>query len=104
FDYDLHIHYLYSFPTRRSSDLIALAQKFDARLHIVHITTGREVNLFTNQIPIEEKRITSEVCVHHLWFTSDDYEEYGNKIKCNRSEEHTSELQSRFDLVCRLLL
>src|SRR5699024_12305841 len=83
FDYDLHIHYLYSFPTRRSSDLIALAQKFDARLHIVHITTGREVNLFTNQIPIEEKRITSEVCVHHLWFTSDDYEEYGNKIKCN---------------------
>ena len=66
-----------------SKSTIALAQKFDTRLHIVHITTGREVNLFTNQIPLEEKRITSEVCVHHLWFTSDDYEEYGNKIKCN---------------------
>ncbi len=66
-----------------SQSTINLAKKYGTRLHIVHITTGKEVDLFTNSIPLEDKKITSEVCVHHLWFTSDDYKKYGNKIKCN---------------------
>ncbi len=66
-----------------SSMAVNLAKKYHTRLHILHITTAKELNLFTNEIPLEKKRITSEVCVHHLWFSADDYPEYGNKIKCN---------------------
>lgn len=62
---------------------IQLAKKFNTRLHILHISTEKELQLFTNLFPMEEKRITSEVCVHHLHFTADDYEQYGNLIKCN---------------------
>lgn len=62
---------------------IQIAKKYGTRLHILHITTEMELPLFTNMIPLKEKRITSEVCVHHLHFTSDDYERLGNKIKCN---------------------
>jgi dihydroorotase len=62
---------------------IQLAKKFDTRLHILHISTEKELQLFSNMLPLKEKRITSEVCVHHLHFTSDDYERLGNKIKCN---------------------
>lgn len=62
---------------------IQLAKKHNTRLHILHISTARELQLFTNLIPITEKRITSEVCVHHLHFTSDDYERLGYQIKCN---------------------
>jgi len=60
-----------------------LAVKHNTRLHILHLTTADELHLFDNSIPIAEKRITSEVCVHHLWFSADDYKELGNKIKCN---------------------
>jgi dihydroorotase len=60
-----------------------LAKKHNTRLHILHITTGEECNLFRNDIPLIEKRITSEVCVHHLYFTADDYQRLGNQIKCN---------------------
>lgn len=60
-----------------------LAKKHNTRLHILHITTEKELGLFNNDIPLKDKRITSEVCVHHLWFSADDYEKYGNKIKCN---------------------
>ncbi len=49
----------------------------------MHITTEKELQLFTNMLPLKEKRITAEVCVHHLHFTSDDYERLGNLIKCN---------------------
>jgi dihydroorotase len=49
----------------------------------LHISTAKELQLFTNLIPLEEKRITSEVCVHHLHFTADDYATLGNKIKIN---------------------
>jgi dihydroorotase len=62
---------------------IQLAKKYDARLHILHITTAKELILFGNMLPLAEKRITAEVCVHHLHFTADDYALLGNDIKCN---------------------
>ena len=62
---------------------VQFAKKHNSRLHILHITTEQELQLFTNMIPLHNKRITAEVCVHHLHFTSDDYEVLGNLIKCN---------------------
>jgi dihydroorotase len=62
---------------------IQLAKKYNTRLHILHISTGKELQLFSNMLPLKDKRITAEVCVHHLHFTSDDYGVLGNKIKCN---------------------
>ena len=62
---------------------IQLAKKHNTRLHILHITTEKELQLFSNMLPLREKRITAEVCVHHLHFTSDDYARLGNLIKCN---------------------
>jgi dihydroorotase len=62
---------------------IQFAKKHNSRLHILHISTAKELQLFTNMIPLEEKRITAEVCVHHLHFTADDYPRLGNLIKCN---------------------
>lgn len=66
-----------------SSKAIQLAKKTGARLHIFHLSTAKEMDLFTNKIPLEEKKITAEVCVHHLWFTNDDYATKGNFIKWN---------------------
>lgn len=62
---------------------IQLAKKYDSRLHILHISTEKELSLFGNFLPLKHKRITAEVCVHHLHFTSNDYEKLGNLIKCN---------------------
>lgn len=62
---------------------VQLAKKYGTRLHILHISTEKELQLFSNMLPLKEKRITTEVCVHHLHFTSDDYARLGNKIKCN---------------------
>lgn len=62
---------------------VNLAEKFNTRLHILHISTKNELEFFSNAISIKKKRITAEVCVHHLWFTSDDYEKLGGQIKCN---------------------
>ncbi len=62
---------------------IQFAHKYGTRLHILHITTERELQLFSNMLPLKDKRITAEVCVHHLHFTSDDYARLGNQIKCN---------------------
>jgi dihydroorotase len=62
---------------------IQLAKKYGSRLHIFHLSTEKEMQLFTNLIPLREKRITAEVCVHHLHFSSDDYGKLGNLIKCN---------------------
>jgi dihydroorotase len=62
---------------------IQLAKKHNSRLHILHISTARELQLFGNMLPLEDKRITTEVCVHHLHFTSEDYAKLGNQIKCN---------------------
>jgi dihydroorotase len=66
-----------------SSKAIALAKKTGARLHIFHLSTAKEMELFTNKIPLEEKKITAEVCIHHLWFTNADYDTKGNLIKWN---------------------
>jgi len=62
---------------------VQLAMKHNTRLHILHISTEKELQLFTNMLPLKDKRITAEVCVHHLHFTAADYAQYGNKIKCN---------------------
>ena len=62
---------------------VQLAKKYGTRLHILHISTEKELVLFTNMLPLKDKRITAEVCVHHLTFTSDDYASFGNLIKCN---------------------
>jgi len=62
---------------------IQIAKKYGTRLHILHISTEKELQLFTNMFPLKDKRITTEVCVHHLHFTSDDYARLGNQVKCN---------------------
>lgn len=62
---------------------IQFAQKHNSRLHILHISTARELQLFSNSIPLKDKKITCEVCVHHLHFTADDYDRLGYLIKCN---------------------
>ncbi len=66
-----------------SSMAVELAKKYNTRLHILHISTAKEVALFDNTIPLEKKRITAEACVHHLWFTDQDYSKKGNFIKWN---------------------
>lgn len=66
-----------------SSKAIELAKKTGARLHIFHLSTAKEMELFQNNIPLEEKKITAEVCVHHLWFTDKDYNSKGSLIKWN---------------------
>jgi dihydroorotase len=68
---------------KSSSMAVELAKRHNARLHILHITTGEETELFDNTLPLKEKKITAEVCVHHLWFDASSYETLGNQIKCN---------------------
>lgn len=86
---------------------IQLAKKYNSRLHILHISTEKELQLFTNMLPLTEKRITAEVCVHHLHFTSNDYAQLGNRIKCNpaikapnnRDALWTALLDDRLDVI-----
>ena len=66
-----------------SSSAIALAKETGARLHVFHLSTAQETALFDNTIPLKDKKITAEVCVHHLWFSSEDYKEKGSLIKWN---------------------
>lgn len=66
-----------------SSKAIELAKKTGARLHVFHLSTGKETNLFTNKIPLKDKKITAEVCIHHLWFSDEDYARKGSHIKWN---------------------
>lgn len=78
-----------------SQKAVGLAKKHGARLHILHISTADELSLFSNQVPLREKKITSEVCVHHLYFTAKDYAILGNQIKCNpaiKDPEHAAAL------------
>ena len=62
---------------------LAIAQKYNTRLHILHLSTSKEADLFNNSLPLNKKRITAEVCVHHLWFCDEDYKKLGSKIKWN---------------------
>lgn len=92
----------------KSSTLaVELAKKHNTRLHILHISTADELALFRNDIPLKEKRITAEVCVHHLYFNADDYATKGTQIKCNpaiKSQAHQSALfpallDNRLDII-----
>jgi dihydroorotase len=66
-----------------SSKAIELAKKTGARLHVFHLSTGKETSLFSNKIQLKDKKITAEVCIHHLWFSDEDYEKKGTLIKWN---------------------
>ena len=66
-----------------SSFAVELAKKTGARLHVLHISTGKETGLFSNALPLKAKKITAEACVHHLWFSDEDYAMKGNLIKWN---------------------
>ena len=74
-----------------SSRAIELAKKTGARLHIFHLSTAKEMELFRNDIPLEEKQITAEACVHHLWFSDEDYKEKGTFIKWNPAVKKASD-------------
>ena len=90
-----------------SSMATEMAKKYNSRLHILHISTAKELDLFRNDIPLKEKRITSEVCVHHLYFNALDYKKYGTQIKCNpaiKAPEHQEALfpallDNRLDII-----
>ncbi len=90
-----------------SSLAVGLAKKFNTRLHILHISTAIETSLFDNSIPLEKKRITSEACIHHLWFSDADYAKNGNWIKWNpaiktaadRDEVFKAVLDDRIDVI-----
>lgn len=90
-----------------SSKAIELAKKTRARLHVFHLSTGKETNLFTNKIPLKDKKITAEVCIHHLWFSDEDYGKKGSHIKWNpavktskdRSQLLKALLDDRIDVI-----
>ncbi len=92
---------------RSSSLAVSLAEKYGTRLHVLHLSTARELSLFNNTIPLEKKQITAEVCVHHLWFHDADYGKLGTHIKWNpalKSLEDREELlkaliDNRIDVV-----
>ena len=92
---------------RSSSLAVELAKKHNSRLHVLHISTAKELDLFRNDIPLAEKRITSEACIHHLWFYDEDYERLGNLIKWNpavktehdRTALRAALLDGRIDIV-----
>lgn len=81
---------------KSSSLAIDLAKAYDTRLHILHISTADELDLFRNDIPLEQKRITSEVCVHHLYFNASQYETLGTQIKCNPAIKDASHQEALF--------
>ncbi|OBQ57289.1 dihydroorotase [Tamlana sp. s12] len=74
-----------------SSKAIELAKKTGARLHIFHLSTGKETSLFSNKIPLKDKKITAEVCIHHLWFSDEDYDKKGTLIKWNPAVKTASD-------------
>ena len=90
-----------------SSLAVSLAKKYQARLHVLHISTAKETTLFDNSIALEKKLITAEACIHHLWFSDEDYSTKGNWIKWNpaiKSKEDREEiwkalLDNRIDVI-----
>lgn len=84
---------------KSSSLAVSLAKKHDTRLHILHLSTALELGLFSNTVPLKEKRITNEVCVHHLWFESADYEKLGTRIKWNPAVKTDDDKEALFNAV-----
>ncbi len=82
-----------------SSFAVRLAKKYNTRLHILHISTEKELALFDNSIPLEQKKITAEACVHHLWFSDEDYAAKGNFIKWNPAVKKPSDRDAIFNAV-----
>lgn len=82
-----------------SSFAVRLAKKYNTRLHILHISTEKELALFDNSIPLEQKKITAEACVHHLWFSDEDYAAKGNFIKWNPAVKKPSDREAIFNAV-----
>src|SRR5690606_24981076 len=82
-----------------SSAAVALAKKHGTRLHILHISTADELNLFTNHVPLSEKRITAEACIHHLWFSDEYYARKGNFIKWNPAVKTSADRKANFQAV-----
>lgn len=79
-----------------SSAAVELAKKHGSRLHIFHISTAKELELFDNTLPLEEKKITAEACVHHLWFSDEQYAEKGTLIKWNPAVKKASDRDAIF--------
>ncbi len=79
-----------------SSKAVRLARKHGSRLHILHLSTAKEMELFDKDIPLAEKKITAEACVHHLWFSEEDYERKGNRIKWNPAIKKKSDQEAVF--------
>jgi dihydroorotase len=82
-----------------SSLAVRLAKKYGSRLHILHISTARELELFDNSIPLEQKKITSEACIHHMWFSEEDYSDKGTFIKWNPAVKKSSDKDAIFQAV-----
>ena len=80
-----------------SSNIINIAKKSGARLHVFHISTEKEISLFDNKIPLDKKKITSEACIHHMWFSDKDYKSKGNFIKWNPAIKKQSDRNSIID-------
>ena len=80
-----------------SSRAIELAKKTGARLHVFHLSTAKEMSLFSNNQPLIDKKITAEVCIHHLWFSDEDYESKGTLIKWNPAVKKSSDRQALWD-------
>ncbi|MEI8272167.1 MAG: dihydroorotase [Paludibacter sp.] len=84
---------------KSSSFAVELATKYNSRLHVFHLSSAKEMSLFSSDKPLKEKRITAEVCVHHLWFNDTDYAKYGNRIKWNPAIKSESDRQALIDAV-----
>jgi len=79
---------------KSSSMAVKLAKKHNTRLHVFHVSTEKEISLFENNIPLKKKRITAEVCVHHLWFNEKDYAKKGSLIKWNPAIKKKSDKEA----------
>lgn len=89
---------------KSSSYAVELAHKYNTRLHVLHLSTEKEMSLFDNTKPLKDKRITAEVCVHHLWFSKEDYKTHGNKIKWNPSIKEKTDREALIEAVNNNLL
>lgn len=81
---------------KSSSMAVELAKQYDAQLHILHISTAKEIGLFDNSIPLAKKRITAEACIHHMWFDDSDYAEKGTLIKWNPAVKTAQDREAIF--------